>query len=342
VEPVVLADRPRNLVLRCRAESGGSVVVKRFKPGHELGWVEWASLAFLAELAAARGVVPRFLSGDVAGRFVVVEDLGGSESLDDVLAKGDAARARRTLRALAAAYGRLHAATIGAEARFERIRERLPGADAPAREREAAAWLGARARVEAWFAATEVAPHGLDGAMATVAATYRAPGPWLTFTHGDPAPSNNHVAGGEVRLLDFEYGGFRHALYDLTAWDVLCPLPAPLVAEMRDAHRETIAPVLPAESYDQEWHAMVAYRAMAMLTWVEPGVAADAPWHGDWTKRQAVLVAALRLSRAAAEHRALAAVAPAASALADALAERWPAAAADPLPRWPALGASRA
>ena len=44
------------------------------------------------------------------------------------------------------------------------------------------------------------------------------PGPFLAFTHGDPAPTNNHVAGDEVRLLDFEYGGFRHALYDITAW----------------------------------------------------------------------------------------------------------------------------
>jgi hypothetical protein len=348
----VLAEQPRSVVVRCTVDAapGGasSVVVKWFKPGHDRGFVEWASLALLAELPSGRELGPALLCGDAGHRLLIVEDLGDAGDLDDVLAGRDPAALGRALRALAVRYARLHAATAspGLEERFERLRDALPGADGAARAREADAWTDGRGKVEGWLAAAGVAPVGLGEAMAAVAAAYRAPGPWLAFTHGDPAPSNNHFGDDGVRLLDFEYGAFRHALYDMTAWDVLCPLPARLVDEMRDAHRDALAPALPAAraagAYEREWQAMTAYRAIAMLTWIPPAVMdADAPRHGDWTERQAVFVAAARLRRATAEHPALARLAGAADAFAAALADRWPAVAADHLPRWPAVDAGR-
>src|SRR5436190_1655680 len=63
---------------------------------------------------------------------------------------------------------------------------------------------------------------------------------WRTFTHGDPAPTNCLTRGGTAVLVDFEFGGFRHALYDLTAWYILCPLPEELVEEMSDGYRNEL------------------------------------------------------------------------------------------------------
>ena len=46
----MISDRPRSLVVRCAVEPAldrsGCAVVKWFKPGHDLGFVEWASLAY--------------------------------------------------------------------------------------------------------------------------------------------------------------------------------------------------------------------------------------------------------------------------------------------------------
>ena len=112
-----------------------------------------------------------------------------------------------------------------------------------------------------------------------------------TFTHGDPAPTNNHVVGGRVTLLDFEYGGFRHALYDMTGWDTLCPLPGPVVRSMRSAYRAAMAREGSATdlagvaaddgAFDDAWATMSAYRAVAILGWLGPGVLREnRPWVG--------------------------------------------------------------
>ena len=184
--------------------------------------------------------------------------------------------------------------------------------------------------------------------MSQIASTYVVPGPFLTLTHGDPAPTNTHVsARGALRLLDFEYGAYRHALYDVTAWDVLCPLPQHLVTLVRDVHHTSLAHRLPATRddtrYREGWALMAAYRALATLTWIPTQVLVqDRPWVETWSSRRAVLATLSRLRDNAAFMPALAPLATAAGDLFGALAARWPEAAGDGsdaalLPRWPAL-----
>lgn len=334
--PVALA-RPRLLKAASRAvvaryDAVGealpwpSVVVKFIRDDPATGFGEWAALALLGDLPGAAGVAPAFLAGASAQRVFVMEDLGPGLALDAALARDPAA----ALVALARTMARLHAATPGAEPRFDALRRALPAAPGPHRSAEAAAWLAARERALAWTAALGLAPPaGLDACLEQVAARFADPGPWLALTHGDPAPSNAHFAGPAARLLDFEYGAFRHALYDLAAWNTLCPLPQPAVALMRRVFREALAEALPTagddELFDEAWAALCAYRALAMLTWVSPAVlAADRPFVAPWTARQAVLAAAARLAAAAAPVRALAPVAALAAGLERALAARWP------------------
>jgi hypothetical protein len=192
-------------------------------------------------------------------------------------------------------------------------------------------------------------PTGLDPALQSVSRAFTAPGPWLAFTHGDPAPTNNHVVGGRVTLLDFEYGGFRHALYDMTGWDTLCPLPEPVVGAMRAAYRASLArdgggselasAAADDAAFDGAWAAMSAYRAVAILGWLGPGVLREnRSWVGAWTARAALLAVTERLPALLADAAPLAPLCEAAIALAAALRSRGPEFDGQPIaPRWPAL-----
>ena len=336
-EVTVLREGPRSTVLRCRVRPRSSdpagpargagpvpptVVVKRLHPGSTLGYTDWAALRFLGSLAGGQGLAPRVLGGDAPARVVLLEDLGPGGSLDALLQAPPGPPAARAARdaclALAAQYARLHVASRGQEAAFARACAETPPAAPEGRHEEARRWTGGLERVRAWLdgAGCPVEP-GLGAACERVAAVYAEPGPWLTFTHGDPAPTNNHVAppapgrGPAVSLLDFEYGAFRHALYDLTAWDVLCPLPRDLLAAMRRRYRAALGPTLPAGAggagdppggaFSAAWAEMVAFRALALLSWIPTRVLdANAPWVGDWTAREAILVALGRLRLALA------------------------------------------
>jgi len=340
----LVKDWERNVVVRYQVDGApgiDSVIVKSIESQAPLGFTDWASLEYLASTPAA-ALVPRFYGGDVAVGVFVMEDLGGSRSVDDLLRVPSHAGIERALVALAAQYGRLHAATLGDAAAYVRVRGRLPGAPGPERRAEADRWLAATPAVHRWLTALGcAAPAGFDGALDRVAARYAAPGPFLAFTHGDPAPTNSHVAADAVhpavhsdvhpavRLLDFEYGGFRHAAYDITAWFVLCPLPERMVWQMAAEYRAELAVACPAATDDErwrdEWAAMCAYRAVALLSWLPlAALESDRSWVERWTVRQAALSTAARLRAASSGVEALAALAVAGARLEDALRARWP------------------
>jgi hypothetical protein len=201
-------------------------------------------------------------------------------------------------------------------------------------------------RLDEWLAAARVDPPArLADTLEEIARSYAEPGPWLAFTHGDPAPTNNHVRGGEVRLLDFEYGGYRHALYDPTAWNVLCPMPDETLPAIASAYREVIVPAMPVAADDRAfaaaWGTMCAYRSIAILGWIPATVfAADALWVGDWTMRAAALGTAIRLHEAIATIPELESLAETASRLGGALSALWPEAAENLRPSWPAFAQS--
>jgi Phosphotransferase enzyme family len=334
-DPMVVAVRERSLVVRCAVtgwDSVASVVLKRNEGDDERGFTDWASLAFLSTLEEATGVAPHLYAGNVRERFFVMEDLGGSRSLADLLDNGDAATVVEALGTLATSMARLVVATSGREEIFERMRATLPGGASLGRWREAARWLEARKRVARWAAALDISlPHGFDVACAHIAAVYADPGPYLAFSHGDPAPSNNHIATGGVRLVDFEYAGYRHALYDITAWDTLCPLPKEWMAAMEQVFRRAVGTsplggsLVDDDQYREAWATMCAYRALAMVTWFSPDLLAqDRPWTPGWTRRAALISTTLRLHQASAGVAALEPLAELGGHMSEELRARWP------------------
>ncbi|MGH2350545.1 MAG: phosphotransferase family protein, partial [Chloroflexota bacterium] len=355
VEPELVRDGGRNVVVRCRLETPvagvASVVVKQMKDGTTLGFTDWMCLRYLSGTPGTAGLVPRFYGGDVQRRLFVMEDLGDSRSLQDVLMGADQHVAERACIVLAVQYARLHAATMETERQFKRVRRDVPEATVPGRHQEAQRWLAGLTPVRQWLAAAGCAvPAGFDVACGQVAHAYAEPGPFLAFTHGDPAPTNNHLLqspksevpspksgesdlglglSDDVRLLDFEYGGFRHALYDLTAWHVLCPLPEPLVQAMSRAYRAALSKSCPAarddQAYDSAWSMMCAYRALAMLSWIPCSVLDEnRSWVDEWTAREAVRSAIRRLREATDRQPGLAPLAETAGHLEQRLLLRWP------------------
>jgi len=344
-----MKDGWRSRTLRCRVDSGGagisSMIIKQIKEEAVRGFSDWASVAFLSGLQEARGIAPCFYGGDVAERLFLIEDLGEGTSLHDVLAGTDNAAAHAALQALASQMARLHAATMGKQELFEGIRAGLPETDRLGRQWEARQWLENLGKILEWFDALGcVPPFGFEECLRYIAGVYAQPGEFLAFTHGDPAPSNNHFVKDKACLVDFEYGGFRHALYDITGWTILCPLPMDCVREMSGCFREELAKSCSAARdgapFEKAWACVCGYRALAMLTWIPPDIInRNRFWADDWTMREAAFVAMCRLREAAMPFAELEAVSDGAGVLAKGMRRCWPefADAEDALPQWLAL-----
>ncbi|GAB4201216.1 MAG: hypothetical protein OHK0022_23010 [Roseiflexaceae bacterium] len=345
--PLLLSDRGRNWVLRCRVQPAwdgcDTLIVKQRRPEADarLMQTEWACLALLADLPEAAGIAPALLAGDPQRGLLVLADLGDGGTLEEVLGDQDRAVLDQTLVALARSTARLHALTLGCEAAFAELCGRVPGLDAQARLAEAERWLTTLPRALAWTDAAGIAPPpGLEAAVALVADVYVNPGNMLALSHGDPAPSNNRLVGDRVALIDFEYGAFRHVLYDITAWQILCPLPERCVALVRREFEAELAAALPAAAdpmrFGAEWAALCAFRGLALLGWLPlAALEADRPWVGDWTVRMAALTTSARLHAATASDPQLAPVAELALRLERGLRGRWPEIGAASLPQWP-------
>jgi hypothetical protein len=347
--PVLLKEGDRAAVVRCEVDGPrevASVILKQGKvtATERLVFADWACLAFLSGTTGPDHVAPRFLGGDVDAALVVMEDLGEGRTLAECLEEDDGDVVRDLFLSWATRTARMQADTLGQEDAFLSQSRGLPASAVHDRRQEAERWLRGRERLDAWLIATGLpTPTGFEACMGRIAGTFSDPGPWLAFTHGDPAPTNNHVAGDRIHLLDFEYGGYRHALYDITGWYALCPLPLSLVQEMSSRYRQMLAhscPVAQDEAlYREAWASLCSYRALALLSWISPDVLTeDAPWVGEWTRRAAAHCAASRLHAVAAGDRRLAAAAEFGHRLEEHLLERWPELAGRQ-PDWPALRA---
>lgn len=348
-QPILISDRGRNHVLRCRVHGArtlpASVIVKRIKNPRDpvRGLTDWASLTFLAQLADEPPIAPHFCGGDAELLLFVMEDLGNEGSLDLLLHSPDSSRAISRCCALARQMGRLHAITMGKERQFEHVCEDLSLASIPSRGSEAERWLEDCHKVEDWCRALSYRPPvGFEQVCRRIAKTFAHPGTFLALTHGDPAPTNNQLHGNTVYLLDFEYAGYRHALYDLTGWNILCPLPKACVDLMSHHLRTVLAPTCPEagddESYQTAWATLCTYRAMALLSWMPLRlIEHNMPWADNWSRRDAIVVALSRWEQATRGVPGLEVMADVAAQLFRRCQALWPDIADENNPAWPAF-----
>ncbi len=256
------------------AQIPASVIVKRAPDGHPYdpdatefpapAWFlfnNWAGSAFLQTVQGVAPIGPRFYGGDRDAGLIVVEDLGEVTGLHDLLQRTDPAIAEARLLQFAALLGRMHAETVGCEAEYNRLREALgPHARTAF---YTYAWMD-----PAWKAAVDALALTPSSAcqreLHALIAAMRTPGPFLAYTHGDPCPDNVLQVNGALRLIDFDVGGFRHALTDgvygrmhfPTCWCVN-RLPRQLPVDMERVYRTELVQGCPVAADDEQFYRAV-------------------------------------------------------------------------------------
>ncbi|QRN96353.1 phosphotransferase [Archangium violaceum] len=293
--PELLKAETRSVVVRAQVRGGPvpAVVLKHFRDDLTCGLDDWAGAEFLTRRGMETG--PRFLAGDVDARLFVMEDLGRGPTLEALLRGEDARAANAGLMATARLTGQLHARTLGSQSEYELVRQALPPRHERVRVENARFLLDHEGRLLRWLTAVDVkAAPGLSEDLEAVARALADPGPFLSFTHGDMAPSNVLFTPSGPRLLDFEYAGMRHAMYDALMWLVSVPFPDELVSRADITYRITLSADCEAAQVDSHWaraRATVALaRTVNLFQWLHPRVLEeDRDWAPGFSARTALL-----------------------------------------------------
>lgn len=284
---------------------------------------ERASLVFLE----SRGldVAPRWLGSDDGTASVVIEDLLDHVPLAELLRARDPA-ATDGLVAFATTLGSLHAATAGSAGEFAAL-HRLGPADLERARR----WvLGGGWNWELVDLAQlgVAATPGTQVEMERVRRALLDEGPFTALSNGDAGANNAMVSLAGTRIIDWEHGGFRHALLDAVCLHVPSPIwvsvadPVPL--GVADAYRRALAAgvsAAEAEEYELALAAACTAAACERLLRV-PLLDARAPGHTSRPQLVATVEAAARCIRAVGSP--LPALAGWLEDVAAALRRRWP------------------
>jgi hypothetical protein len=231
---------------------------------------EWAGLRFLTETSDGASPTPRFYAGDRDHGLIALEDLGASKGLDHALLGADPAYAEAMLVAFAATLGRIHALTIGKQAEFERIRGGLGPRRSNAPD-DGGKRLATLLRNMAQVAGVEPV-LGIDEELRGVAGHLAEPGPFLAYLHHDPSPDNCLITDDGLKLIDFEFGGYGHALGDgiygrihfPTCWCVN-RLPEHVPPKMEAAYRAELIKGCPEAVDDERFYRAIVEACAACV-----------------------------------------------------------------------------
>ena len=288
---------------------------------------DWAGSQFLSDFS----VTPSFYGGDREKGLIVIEDLGNGESLDQVLLGSDPVAAEEGLIELAEVLGEMHALTVGKRAEYDFLRDGLS-----ARPKNSTTTEELLNGITHVCDAIGITPHQeIRADMQTISAFINRPGPFDAYTHGDPCPDNNLFIDGKMRLLDFEFGSFRHALIDgvygrihfPTCWCVN-RIPEHVVRKMEDAYRaELVQGCSEAEDDELFYRAVVeacAYWVTEIFRSLTNGLLEKESEWGISTVRQRALLRFDILAQTTEEFGHLEAIGATAQDMVEKLREFWP------------------
>lgn len=337
-------DVPESVIVK-RAATVGSESYEPDAP-HGPAWRlfnDWAGLQFLTELAGPSSPAPKYYGGNRNVGLIVLEDLESGAQLDQLLLGEDRTAAVDGLMALMTALGRMHAMTIGRREAFDKVRDSLGPRQARPEPDRAVAEQKRKLR-EFTEAAGVSDRSGLTADFEALELFLDEEGPFMAYSHRDPCPDNCLVVGSEMRLLDFEFGDYRHALLDGVYGRMHFPscwcvnrLPVPVYGQMEQVYRHELAKGCP-EAADIELfeRAVVEASAWLLLPTLSPALLKeDARW-GISTTRQRALVRLDRFAEASAAVGHLELLGATARDLATALRQQWPSE-ADEMPLYPAF-----
>lgn len=225
---------------------------------------DWAGLQFLSDVGGKASPAPQFYAGDREAGLIVLEDLGSGMQLNDLLLGNDPEAATQGLYQFSTTLGRMHALTIGKEAEFDRVYTSLkPRAKGPTlfgRDYEVLATIFQQT---AKTMDMEISPQ-IEKELTALIASLNNPGPFLAYTHSDPCPDNCLLTDTGLKLVDFEFGEFRHALLDGVYGRILFPtcwcvssLTDEIVLEMERCYRAELIKGCPEAADDKLFYRAV-------------------------------------------------------------------------------------
>jgi hypothetical protein len=288
---------------------------------NNLFYNEWAGLALLQQLFDDPPVAPRFYGGDPAMRMLLMEDLGTSPTLWDVLQAHDLQLATAQLVALATTFGRMHAYTIGEQPRLDQLRNTIACSQS-ASDLEDYAWIRSTFETTAATLGVRLLPSVLDD-LARLRKSLSQPDPFRAYTQGDPSPGNCLFVIPNMRLLDFGVGAYRHAFVDFPPAWCWQRIPRSVMWQMIDAYQTALAEGCAAAADPLRFgYGLVegcAYWSMTLLKdWQLTEVAANAGMRGTLLQ---VLESFVELSQQTAYLETLGVIT---AAVVEAISRRWP------------------
>lgn len=272
-----------------------SLILKIIKQDQTCGFNDYAGAKFISEIISDNS--PRFFYGNPNKKLFIVEDLGTDINIDVLLKGDDLNKAKDYLVKLSKLSAQIYLKSKNKENKFKQIRSLLPQSYQYGIDIESDNFTEAINKIKDWFTNQNInIDSGFDLQAEIINEKYRNPDNYLAFSHGDMAPTNNLIKNQRFYLIDFEYSGYRHMLYDLTAWNVLCPLPEIIIEEMKNTFYLTIkdSEKISYQDFDREWHLISVWRGLTILSWFSTDIISENKiWVDQWTRREA-FISALR------------------------------------------------
>jgi len=340
----------RNLILRCTSapirDFPASFIIKKveaevYHPEDTNSWDtrrffnDWIGSQFLNSLGAGADHGPHFYGGSREAGFIILEDMGEHRSLVEPLLHEDEGPAEAALLRYSTRLGRLHADTLNRNDAYEQLFRsvRSDGSSFARRERQQEE---DNQKVPALLERLGVATKATFlQEVQEIASAVLQPGPFLAYIHGDPCPDNVFDSAEQMRLIDFEFAHFGHALIDATYARMIFPtcwcanrLPRSVVVQMENRYRTEFIQGCSEAQEDRVWEgalvAMCGHWLLKTLAWhLEAALDADQSW-GLASLRQRITARLEAFVGASEEFGRCPALHDTAGRLLDVLGERWP------------------
>ena len=296
----------RNLLLRLHLSGNTatvphSVILKKtegFKAEVTTNWEfkrflsDWAGSAFLSRLPSAHA--PRFLGATLEHGFVLLEDLGNDhQSLVEPLLDGTPETASGALERLMDRLAGMHADTLGRKTEFQALLNTIhPAAVDTVCGHDALTPADGDATLTTLTDLLEVKPNPerLGAEIQAVVEEVRQPGVFSAYVHGDPCPDNIFDNDQGLRLIDFEFGFFGHALLDMIYPRMMMPtcwcanqVPIELVQMLEHRYRRALGSVCPEVLDDRVFiPALVRVCAFSLLSSMQWQLSQALQSNGTW------------------------------------------------------------
>ena len=297
---------------------------------------EWATYDFFRRLGPPEPIIPRFYGGDAEAGVMVIQDLGKVESTYNATFGTDASFAEEMLIGWMKTIGKMHAFSIGYQEMFDGIRSALgpiPSQTSKTSQmrlmtddfRQTCELIGVRLR------------RGCVREIERIATIVANPGAFAALSKVDNTPGDCVKVGSKLKLLDFEFGQFQHALLDATILRMIYPTawrdeyltPASVVRRAEAAYRDELIRGCP-QAEDDVLFARAFVEAAAYWCLDHDGqfspefVSGLLEKDNGWKGRQRVVQRLKVLTRTSEEFGQLSAIGATARDLESKLVDLWP------------------